>query len=65
MKTTAIIVGAGQSTRMGMNISKQLIPLCGKETIVHTLTAFQMRKPSLKLLWSAECRTRKLSVPLL
>ncbi len=41
MKTTAIIVGAGQSTRMGMNISKQLIPLCGKETIVHTLTAFQ------------------------
>ncbi len=41
MKTTAIIVGAGQSTRMGMTVSKQLIKLCGKETILHTLTAFQ------------------------
>ena len=41
MKTTAIIVGAGQSSRMGMCISKQLIPLCGKETILHTLTAFE------------------------
>ena len=41
MKTTAIIVGAGSSTRMGLPVSKQLIKLNGKETIVHTLKAFQ------------------------
>ena len=41
MKTTAIIVGAGASTRMNMSVSKQLIKLNGKETIVHTLTAFE------------------------
>ena len=41
MKTTAIIVGAGSSTRMGKTISKQLIQLNGTETIVHTMRAFQ------------------------
>lgn len=41
MKTTAIIVGAGSSTRMGLSVSKQLIKLNGNETIVHTLKAFQ------------------------
>lgn len=44
MKTTAIIVGAGSSVRMGKPISKQLIKLNGKETILHTLTAFQNTK---------------------
>lgn len=41
MKTTAIIVGAGSSVRMGKPISKQLIKLNGKETILHTLRAFE------------------------
>lgn len=41
MKTTAIIVGAGSSTRMGLTVSKQLIKLNGSETILHTLKAFQ------------------------
>lgn len=41
MKTTAIIVGAGSSTRMGLTVSKQLVKLNGSETIVHTLRAFQ------------------------
>lgn len=41
MKTSAIIVGAGSSTRMGKPISKQLIKLNGKETILHTLCAFE------------------------
>lgn len=41
MKTSAIIVGAGSSTRMGKPISKQLIKLNVKETILHTLCAFE------------------------
>lgn len=41
MKTTAVIVAAGSSTRMGGQISKQFISLNGTATIVHTLKAFQ------------------------
>lgn len=41
MKVAAIIVGAGASTRMGIPISKQLIKICDKEVIVHTLCAFE------------------------
>ena len=39
--TCAIIVAAGDSTRMGYKLSKQLIPLNGRAAIEYTLTAFQ------------------------
>ena len=39
--TTAIIVAAGNSTRMGYRMSKQLIPLCGRPAIEYTIRAFQ------------------------
>ncbi len=39
--TSAVIAASGNSTRMGMTISKQLIELCGKPTIGHTLSAFE------------------------
>lgn len=39
--TTAIIVAAGDSTRMGGKMSKQLIPLNGRPAIEYTLRAFQ------------------------
>lgn len=39
--TSAIIAASGNSTRMGLSISKQLIDLCGKPTIEHTLSAFE------------------------
>ena len=39
--TTAIIVAAGDSTRMGYKLSKQLIPLNGRAAIEYTLKAFQ------------------------
>ncbi|MBQ2971100.1 MAG: 2-C-methyl-D-erythritol 4-phosphate cytidylyltransferase [Ruminococcus sp.] len=38
---SAIIAASGNSTRMGLSISKQLIELCGKPTIYHTLSAFE------------------------
>ena len=39
--TSAIIVAAGDSTRMGFKMSKQLIPLNGHAAIEYTLKAFQ------------------------
>lgn len=39
--TSAIIVAAGDSTRMGFRMSKQLIPLNGHAAIEYTLKAFQ------------------------
>ena len=39
--TSAIIVAAGESTRMGYNMSKQLIPLCGRPAIEYAIRAFQ------------------------
>lgn len=39
--TSAIIAASGNSTRMGLSISKQLIKLCSKPTIEHTLSAFE------------------------
>ncbi len=38
---TAIIVAAGNSSRMGLTMSKQFIPLLGQPAIKYTLTAFQ------------------------
>ena len=40
-RTAAIIVAAGNSTRMGGKISKQLLELRGKPVLAHTLLAFQ------------------------
>lgn len=39
--TSAIIVAAGNSTRMGYRMSKQLIPLNGRPAIEYTIRAFQ------------------------
>lgn len=39
--TVAIIVAAGDSTRMGYRLSKQLIPLNGHAAIEYTIKAFQ------------------------
>lgn len=38
---TAIVVAAGNSTRMGCGMSKQFIPLLGKPAISYTLRAFE------------------------
>lgn len=38
---TAIIVAAGNSSRMGLTMSKQFIPLLGQPAIKYTLSAFE------------------------
>lgn len=42
--TAAIILAAGNSTRMGGKINKQLEPLCGIPVLAHTLLAYQKCK---------------------
>lgn len=39
--TTAIIVAAGDSTRMGYKMSKQLIPIAGRPALEYTVRALQ------------------------
>lgn len=41
MSTTAIIVAAGASSRMGKTVSKQLLPINGVPVVAHTLAAFE------------------------
>ena len=38
---TAVIVAAGKGKRMGTEISKQFLPLCGKEILSHTVEKFE------------------------
>lgn len=42
--TAAIILAAGNSTRMGGKINKQLEPLCGIPVLAHTLMSYQRCK---------------------
>lgn len=39
---SGIIAAGGRGTRMGADINKVFLPLCGKEIIAHTLYAFEM-----------------------
>ena len=39
--TAAIIVAGGNGTRMGTETTKQMLELCGKPIVVHTLLAYQ------------------------
>lgn len=41
MKISAIIVAGGRGRRMGADVNKVFLPLCGKEILAHTLTAFE------------------------
>ena len=43
-RTAAIILAAGNSTRMGSGINKQLEELCGVPVLGHTLMAYQKCK---------------------
>ena len=41
MKISAIIVAGGRGRRMGADINKVFLPLCGKEILGYTLTTFE------------------------
>ena len=39
--TSAVILAGGSGTRVGADRTKQMIELCGKPLVVHTLLAFE------------------------
>ena len=39
---SAVIVAAGKGKRMGTDVSKQFLPLCGKEILTHTVEKFEI-----------------------
>ena len=41
MKTTAIVLAAGQGKRMGSDVAKQYLLLCGKPVLYYTLKNFE------------------------
>lgn len=41
MTTTALIVAAGRGARMGGDLPKQWMPLCGRPVLAHTIDAFR------------------------
>lgn len=41
---TAVVVAAGKGKRMGTEISKQFLPLCGKEILAHTVEKLEQAK---------------------
>lgn len=44
MRTAAVIVAAGKGLRMGGNIPKQYMTVCGKPILAHTLLAFDQSR---------------------
>lgn len=54
-RTAALILAAGNSTRMGGYISKQLLPLCGIPVLAHTLMAYQATPRITEIIVAARC----------
>ena len=50
MKKFAIIVAGGSGTRMGSEIPKQFIRICGKPVLMHTITAFNDFDPEAQII---------------
>ena len=53
--TSAIVAAAGQSTRMGKDVSKQLMTLCGMPVLAHTLLAYERARTIHEII--VVCRT--------
>ena len=50
MKKHIIIVAGGKGLRMGGDIPKQFLPVCGKPVLMRTLEAFQAYEASMRLI---------------
>ena len=67
MKKHIIIVAGGKGLRMGGDIPKQFLPVCGKPVLMRTLEAFRTYDPSIHIVlvlpvsqqtyWKELCRT--------
>ena len=72
MEKFALIVAGGSGTRMGAEIPKQFIPLCGKPILMHTLEQFHNYDASMQLVlvlpsnqfsvWKELCRENNFQI---
>lgn len=73
MKKHIIIVAGGKGLRMGGDIPKQFLPVCGKPVLMRTLEAFHTYDVSIHIIlvlpvsqqayWQELCRTYQFKVP--
>ncbi len=73
MKKFVIIVAGGSGSRMGTEIPKQFLELCGKPVLMHTIQVFHNFNPESKIilvlpedqqqLWKALCLKHSFSLP--
>ena len=73
MKKHIIIVAGGKGLRMGGDIPKQFLPVCGKPVLMRTLEAFRTYDPSIHIVlvlpvsqqtyWKELCRTFRFELP--
>ena len=73
MKKHIIIVAGGNGLRMGGDIPKQFLPVCGKPVLMRTLEAFRTYDPSIHIVlvlpvsqqtyWKELCRTYRFELP--
>lgn len=73
MRRFAVIVAGGKGSRMGSDLPKQFIPLCGKPILMHTLERFHEWDPSADLIvvlpaeqfsyWKMLCREIDCQIP--
>ncbi len=73
MKKFVIIVAGGSGSRMGTDIPKQFLELCGKPVLMHTIQAFYDFDPDSRLIlvlpesqqgfWAALCQKHRFLLP--
>jgi len=73
MEKFALIVAGGSGTRMGAEIPKQFIELCGRPILMHTLERFYFYDVSMKIVlvlpetqfqvWTELCRKHNFQMP--
>ena len=73
MKKTVIIVAGGKGLRMGGDLPKQFIPLCGKPVLMHTLAVFHQWDAEAEIVlvlpeaynayWAMLCRELNMHIP--
>lgn len=73
MKKHIIIVAGGKGLRMGGDIPKQFLPVCGKPVLMRTLEVFRTYDPSIHIVlvlpvsqqtyWKELCRTYRFELP--
>ncbi|GHU62974.1 2-C-methyl-D-erythritol 4-phosphate cytidylyltransferase [Bacteroidia bacterium] len=73
MKKCVIVVAGGKGLRMGGDLPKQFMPVCGKPVLMHTIQAFYDYDTQIRIIlvlpenqiayWRQLCETQPFSIP--